>query len=107
MCFMKYVLNEMAKKLAEARRERGLTQVALAELLGVPQSYVARVESGKSDLRTSRLIEISRLLGYEVLLVPRKDMHTVEWALEDESEKYDFETDNRAYKPDEWEDDDE
>ncbi|MYE23941.1 MAG: helix-turn-helix transcriptional regulator [Gammaproteobacteria bacterium] len=34
----------------EARKRRGLTQAALAQRAGVPQSTVSRVESGSRDL---------------------------------------------------------
>lgn len=38
-----------------ARRRAGLTQRELAERSGVPQSTIARIESGRSDPRTKTL----------------------------------------------------
>lgn len=98
-------LNSIAKKLAKARKDKGLTQAELGDLLGVPQSYVARVENGKSDLRTSRLIEIARLLDLELLFVPK----TLVATLMNLQEEWDEETPKRdsAYRPDELDDSDE
>ncbi len=36
--------------LREIRHERGITQVELAARLGVPQSYVSKVETGERQL---------------------------------------------------------
>jgi transcriptional regulator with XRE-family HTH domain len=36
--------------LREARQQTGLTQVELAQLLGLPQSYVSKCESGERRL---------------------------------------------------------
>lgn len=52
-------MNEAARLLRHARRRAGLSQRALAEKAGVPQPYVARVESSRVDPSVSSL---SRLL---------------------------------------------
>ena len=52
-------MTEAARLLRYARKRAGLTQRALAAKAGVPQSYVARVESSKVDPTVSSL---SRLL---------------------------------------------
>lgn len=44
---------ETAAHLVDVRREAGLTQVQLAERMGVPQSTIARVERGLTDPRLS------------------------------------------------------
>jgi transcriptional regulator with XRE-family HTH domain len=49
--------------LVAARREMGLTQQALAECLGRPQSYVAKVETGERRLDVVELIEWAACLG--------------------------------------------
>ena len=38
-----------------AREEKGLSQKALAEQLGVAQSEISKVESGKKDRKSTRL----------------------------------------------------
>lgn len=52
-------MTEAARLLRHARKRAGLTQRALAEKAGVPQSYVARVEASRVDPQVSSL---SRLL---------------------------------------------
>ncbi|MYF03582.1 MAG: helix-turn-helix transcriptional regulator, partial [Holophagales bacterium] len=50
----------------EARKRAGLTQVALAERAGVPQSTVARVESGARTPSTDLVERLVRATGYEI-----------------------------------------
>ena len=63
---------EFVEALAQARRDRGLSQKALGARLGLPQSHISKIESGKTDLRLSSLIEFARQLDLELVLVPRK-----------------------------------
>jgi transcriptional regulator with XRE-family HTH domain len=44
------------------RRERGLTQVELAGLLGKPQSYVSKFESGERKVDLPELDQICEAL---------------------------------------------
>lgn len=50
-------------RVAEARKEAGLSQKQLADLLGVSQQAVYYYETGRSDMKASVLKEISRLTG--------------------------------------------
>lgn len=61
----------LVESLVKARRQKGLTQKAVATQLGIPQSHLSRIESGTVDLRTSNLVELARLLELELVLVPR------------------------------------
>ena len=61
---------DIIKALIDARKAKKLTQSELALRLGVPQSYISRLESGRLDLRLSSLIDIARFLNLEVLLMP-------------------------------------
>jgi transcriptional regulator with XRE-family HTH domain len=47
----------------QARRGRQLTQVAIAEALGVSQSYIAQIEAGRSFPSPELAVRISELLG--------------------------------------------
>jgi transcriptional regulator with XRE-family HTH domain len=40
--------------------------------LGLPQSHISDIEKGKKDIRLSTLIEIARVLGLELVLIPRE-----------------------------------
>ena len=51
---------EAARLLRHARKRAGLTQRALAAKAGVPQSYVARIESSRVDPQVSSLSKLLR-----------------------------------------------
>lgn len=58
--------------LRQARRRAGLTQCALAERTGVPQSTVGSIEAGHSDPRVSTLDTLLRACGDELDAIPRR-----------------------------------
>ena len=45
--------------IQELRKEQGLTQQALAEKCGTTKNYILRIENNASDIRLSRLCELS------------------------------------------------
>lgn len=75
---MTITTQHIAKTLLEARQRKGLSQRALADLAGVPQSHISKIESGAVDLRLSSLIELSRALDLELALVPRSALPAVQ-----------------------------
>jgi predicted transcriptional regulator len=62
---------DAATAVRTARHAAGLTQRALAERAGVPQSTVARIESGALDPRTGTVDGLLRAVGYELAPRPR------------------------------------
>lgn len=52
--------------LAELRKSVGLTQVNLAERLGVPQSFISKVETGERSLKLYEQFDYAAALGIEV-----------------------------------------
>jgi transcriptional regulator with XRE-family HTH domain len=74
---MAYSTEQMVKDLKAAREAKGLSQRALSELVGVPQSHISKIERGGVDLRLSSFVEIARALDLEVMLVPRKKLSAV------------------------------
>ena len=74
---MKYAITDITEKLKAAREAKGLSQRKLGQLAGVPQAHISKIESGNVDLRVSSLIELSRALGLELTLVPRKTLPAV------------------------------
>ena len=74
---MVYSTENMARELKTARVAKGLSQRALSERAGVPQSHISKIEGGGVDLRHSSLVEIARALDLEVTLVPRKHLSAV------------------------------
>lgn len=61
---------ELIGKVIEARKEKGLSQRDLAELSGVKQPAIARLESMQSIPKIDTLIRILNPLGYTLSIVP-------------------------------------
>ncbi len=68
---MKDFAAYIGQRLKNARIGKGLSQSALGKSVGLPQSHISKIEGGLVDLQTSTLIEISRILDLELMLVPR------------------------------------
>ena len=64
--------------LKKARLQKGLSQKAVALMIGLQQSHLSKIENGLVDLQTSSLIQLSRALDLELMLIPRILVHTVE-----------------------------
>lgn len=57
--------------LAESRYDKGLSQNQLAELSGVPQATIARVENGKLNPTLSTIVKLAEALDVWMELTPR------------------------------------
>lgn len=75
---MRYATEHVAATLKAAREARALSQRALSAKSGVPQSHISKIENGAVDLRVSSLVALARVLGLELLLVPRKSVSAVQ-----------------------------
>lgn len=58
--------QEVAKQLREARRSQGMTQEALAELVGTKKSNISRLESGRYNPSLDFLVKIAGGLGKQI-----------------------------------------
>lgn len=74
-------IADIAASVRQARKVKGLTQSALGQRVGLPQSHISKIESGGVDLQLSSLIEIARALDLEIKLVPRKALPAIEGAI--------------------------
>jgi len=74
-------IEEITFSLREARIAKALTQKALGQRVGLPQSHISKIEKGAVDLKLSSLVEIGRALELEITLVPRKALPAVEGAV--------------------------
>ena len=68
--------NNLGKKIADARRQMGLTQNALATRVGVTAQAVSKWETGRSCPDISILDEIADILGislFELLGMEKRE----------------------------------
>lgn len=61
---------DLIGKLIETREEKGLSQRGLAELLGMKQPQIARLESMKSSPQLDTLFKVLTPLGYTLSITP-------------------------------------
>ncbi len=71
-------MNDIISKLKNARKALRISQVELGERIGLPQSHISKIESGKSDIQLSNLVQIARALDFELQLVPKKAIPAVQ-----------------------------
>ncbi len=64
-------LLDIAIAIAEARKKKKITQAQLAKKTGMPQSEIARLESGHHNVTVAKLSRISSALGQKVTLTAR------------------------------------
>jgi HTH-type transcriptional regulator / antitoxin HipB len=58
--------------LKDARKSRGLTQGEAARAVGLDQTAISRIETGRHVLRLDTLFKLLAALDYELLLQPRQ-----------------------------------
>ena len=60
--------DDLGKALAELRRARGLTQLELAEQVGLTRHWLAKLEAGRSATVLEHLLRTLRRLGATVVI---------------------------------------
>lgn len=63
--------DEMRRQLKDERTKRGWSQAELGKRSGLPQMHISGIESGKIVPRFDTLLDLVRILGHDLLLVPR------------------------------------
>ncbi len=64
--------ERIGKRIAELRKEKGLSQIGLSELTGIASGNIARIEKGKYSTGIDLLGKIGDALGYELDFVIKK-----------------------------------
>ena len=67
-----YLREALRKSLVEARRRKGLTQAKVAELLGRPQSFVSKYETGERRLDVAEFLEVCHALSIEPEIILKR-----------------------------------
>ncbi len=83
----------MRQELKAARLKRGWSQAELGRNIGLPQMHISGIEAGKIVPRYDTLLEIVRVLGYDLLMVPRSLVPVVQSLIRDND--HDQETEER------------
>tara|TARA_R110000868_G_scaffold8205_3_gene42560 strand:+ start:149786 stop:150067 length:282 start_codon:yes stop_codon:yes gene_type:complete len=78
-------MSSIYQKLSQLRRAKSLSQLALANKLGIKQGRVSEVEAGKVDLQLSNVIKFADALEHEVMLVPKYFRSAVQAMVEGKS----------------------
>jgi transcriptional regulator with XRE-family HTH domain len=63
--------EEMRLRLRESRRKRGWSQAELGRRAGLPQMHISGIESGKIVPRFDTLLDLARVLDYDLVMAPR------------------------------------
>ena len=60
------------RELVEARRQKDLSQADLGKHIGLPQTHISGIETGKVVPRFDTLLDLVRVLDRDLLIVPRE-----------------------------------
>jgi transcriptional regulator with XRE-family HTH domain len=96
--------SSVREALTAARRERGWSQAELGRQVGLPQMHISAIETGRVVPRFDTLLDLVRVLGYDLLLVPRQLVPVVDALVRDEAEAragIDVDAERPLYLPDE------
>lgn len=63
----------IGRQLAGLRREGGMTQKEVAELAGIRQEHLSRIEAGRYAVTLETVQAIAAALGASVEIVPQKN----------------------------------
>lgn len=92
--------EHLSRGLSAARARSGLSQKTLAERSGLPQSHISKIENHQVDMRLSSLVSLSRLLGLELVLVPKIAMPGVQAIIQQFTEGKEVDWDAPMYRLD-------
>ncbi len=74
---MPYKTDDLALQMKLARETANLSQRELSALSGVTQAHISQIESGKLNPGLATMVDISRALDMEIVLVPKRMLSTV------------------------------
>lgn len=56
----------IGQRIAELRKEQGMTQTQLAERCGLQQAHIARIEAGRHSVGLDTLAQIADAMGMKI-----------------------------------------
>lgn len=81
--------EDLRLELKQARVARGWTQAELGRRTGLPQAHISGIERGKIVPRFDTLLDLVRVLGRDLLMVPRELVPAVQALIRDSRRKED------------------
>lgn len=57
---------QVARQIRDVRKEQGMTQESLAELVGTKKSNISRLESGRYNPSLDFLVKVAKGLGKQI-----------------------------------------
>ena len=89
----------MRKSLIEARHKRGWSQAEFGKRVGLPQMHISGIETGRVVPRFDTLLDLVRVLGFDLLLVPRDLVPVVQSLLRERRNGAALGTDDEEERP--------
>ncbi|CNC56910.1 helix-turn-helix transcriptional regulator [Yersinia intermedia] len=68
------ILSQLRPTLIGFRKQKGLTQASLAQLLGITQQSYAKLEADPASASIERLFKVLQLLDVELILCEKKNV---------------------------------
>jgi transcriptional regulator with XRE-family HTH domain len=75
--------EDLRHALVQARHANRWSQRELASRVGLPQVHISAIETGKVAPRFNTLLDLVRILGFDLLLVPRPLVPAVQSLIRD------------------------
>lgn len=63
--------STLIAELKQARKQQNMTQKTLGKKLDMPQGYISKIERAEINLTLNNFIELARILGLELMLIPK------------------------------------
>ena len=89
---------DILRSIVAARRASRLTQRDLAAKVGLPQVHISAIETGKVTPRFDTMLDLVRVLGFDLMLVPRGLVPAVQSLIRD-SQRSETEDSGEAERP--------
>lgn len=81
---LKSLPQSMRDTLKAARLNRNWSQAELGQHIGLPQMHISGIETGKIIPRIDTLLDLVRILDYDLLLTPRSLVPAVQALIRDQ-----------------------
>lgn len=75
--------EEFRRELVAARKSQGWSQGELGRRLGLPQAHISGIENGKVVPRFDTMLDLVRVLGLDLITVPRALVPAVQAIIRD------------------------